>query len=319
MTEQYLHNHKDFESLIRIVAEEKHIQPYLIEKDYWIMQVLYGLQQQGYDFELKGGTSLSKGYKIINRFSEDIDVQINPPDALGVITNTKKIKAAHVKSRQDYYDGLARQIKIDGIVNIVRDTEFDDLDYYRSAGIRLKYHSYTEALPTLKEGILLEVGFDDVNPNSPIDISSWAYDYAMALPNPVDVIDNRAKAVKCYHPGYTFVEKLQTVVTKFRIEQSSGKKSKNFLRQYYDLYELLNHKEVLDFIGTEAYQAHKEKRFRGADKEVPLQENEALRFSSKRIFASYETRYLATSDLYYNGQTAFREIIDRIHQYLPQL
>jgi predicted nucleotidyltransferase component of viral defense system len=48
-----------------------------VEKDYWIMHALYGLQQQGIEFELKGVTSLSKGYGLIQRFSEDIDIHIN--------------------------------------------------------------------------------------------------------------------------------------------------------------------------------------------------------------------------------------------------
>jgi DNA polymerase-3 subunit epsilon len=39
------------------------------------MQVLYGLKQQKFDFELKGGTSLSKGYQIIHPFSELRDGQ----------------------------------------------------------------------------------------------------------------------------------------------------------------------------------------------------------------------------------------------------
>ena len=72
MPADYLHNHKDFAALIRIVASEKRIDPALVEKDYWIMRGLYGLQQLGLTFELKGGTSLSKGFKIIDRFSEDL-------------------------------------------------------------------------------------------------------------------------------------------------------------------------------------------------------------------------------------------------------
>jgi Nucleotidyl transferase AbiEii toxin, Type IV TA system len=67
----YLHNHPEFADLIRIVAEEKGIDPALVENDYWIMHCLYGLQRLGLKFELKGGTSLSKGYQIIDRFSED--------------------------------------------------------------------------------------------------------------------------------------------------------------------------------------------------------------------------------------------------------
>ncbi|MBX9621550.1 MAG: nucleotidyl transferase AbiEii/AbiGii toxin family protein [Alphaproteobacteria bacterium] len=71
MSLNYLHNHPDFSELIRIVGEERSIDPALIEKDYWIMHCLFGLQQTGMTFELKGGTSLSKGYGIIHRFSED--------------------------------------------------------------------------------------------------------------------------------------------------------------------------------------------------------------------------------------------------------
>ncbi|WP_425485263.1 nucleotidyl transferase AbiEii/AbiGii toxin family protein [Burkholderia guangdongensis] len=41
------------------------------------MQCLWGLQAQGFQFELKGGTSLSKGFGIIHRFSEDIDIRMS--------------------------------------------------------------------------------------------------------------------------------------------------------------------------------------------------------------------------------------------------
>jgi hypothetical protein len=65
----------------------------------------------------------------------------------------------------------------------------------------------TEALDGLREGVLLEVGFDAVTPNAPKDISSWVYDHATGK---VDIIDNRATAVPCHDPGYTFGEKLCT-------------------------------------------------------------------------------------------------------------
>ena len=78
MPVDYLHNHKDFVDLLRIISEDSGIDAGLVEKDYWIMHVLYGLKKQGFVFELKGGTSLSKGYKIINRFSEDVDIHIKP-------------------------------------------------------------------------------------------------------------------------------------------------------------------------------------------------------------------------------------------------
>ncbi len=73
----YLHNHPQFADLIRIVAAERGIDPALVEKDYWIMHCLYGLQKSGFTFQLKGGTSLSKGFQAIDRFSEDLELHRN--------------------------------------------------------------------------------------------------------------------------------------------------------------------------------------------------------------------------------------------------
>ena len=55
------------------VIERFHESSYLIEKDYWLMHGLWALQKQGWQFQLKGGSSLSKGFGIIQRFSEHID------------------------------------------------------------------------------------------------------------------------------------------------------------------------------------------------------------------------------------------------------
>ena len=57
------------------------------------MHCLYGLQQLGMTFELKGGTSLSKGFQIIDRFSEDIDIRIEPPPDRHVKTGTQSRQA----------------------------------------------------------------------------------------------------------------------------------------------------------------------------------------------------------------------------------
>ena len=61
------------------VAAQKGILPNAIEKDYWVSMVLRALfkQQYAYAFVFKGGTSLSKGWGLIERFSEDIDLAID--------------------------------------------------------------------------------------------------------------------------------------------------------------------------------------------------------------------------------------------------
>ncbi len=313
MQADYLHNHDDFPDLIRIVADEMGITPVLVEKDYWIMHCLYGLQQIGMHFELKGGTSLSKGFGIINRFSEDIDIRIEPPVGRNVFIKRNQDDPKHVESRKAFYDWLRDNVNIDGIDEVLRDHEFDDAKL-RSGGIRLIYPEVTGMKSDLKEGVLLEVGFDDVTPNVIKNITSWAYDYAVGK---VKVIDNRAQEVLCYDPGYTLVEKLQTISTKYRNQQASGTFPKNFLRHYYDVYCLLGVESVRDFIGTDNYLAHKAKRFRSENKD--LTSNEAFLLSASEIRSLYTEQYEATGSLYYKERPSFDEILARITEFSEKL
>jgi hypothetical protein len=316
MPRDFLHNHPQFADLIRIVAEEKSIDPALVEKDYWIMHCLYGLQQLGYTFQLKGGTSLSKGHKIINRFSEDIDILIEPPSGRDVKTGRNHDKPAHIQSRKDFFDWLAQTIKIDGITKVERDTAFDDVPNYRNGGIRLIYIGITESMDGLRDGVLLEAGFDKVAPNTPKDISSWLYDRAVA--SKVDIIDNRAKAVPCYDPSYTFVEKLQTISTKFRKQQAEGGDPVGFMRHYYDVHELLQQPEVQRFIGTEEYKQHKQKRFRQGDNQN-IAENEAFLLNDAETRALYADAYERSSALYYADKPNFDEILAEIKKWISKL
>lgn len=314
MAADYLHNHPQFADLIRIVAEAKGIDPALVEKDYWIMHCLYGLQKLGLKFELKGGTSLSKGYQIINRFSEDIDIRIEPPAELDVKTKPNHKKHQHVESRKRFYDWLAETIHIDGIAKVVRDKAFDD-KHYRSGGVRLSYEGLFSLPPDLKEGVLLEAGFDVVTPNTPQDISSWTYDHAATK---VDIIDNRAKGVACYDPGYTFVEKLQTISTKFRRQQEKKGSPIDFMRHYYDAYSLLQRPEVQAFVGTDAYNAHKKERFRQGD-DPDISNNQAFIMSDSETRATYAKAYDATSALYYSGKPTFDQILEEFTTWAKRL
>ena len=140
-----------------VVSYRLSIAPILVEKDYWIMHCLYGLQAQGMQFYLNGGTALSKGHNIINRFSEDIDVLIEPPITMNVATGKNQNKKAHCESRQNYYDWLANHLQVSGIQDVTRDTVFDD-EKFRSGGVRLHYPTQLQSSIDIKNGILLEVG-----------------------------------------------------------------------------------------------------------------------------------------------------------------
>ena len=313
----FLHNDPEFKDLIPIVSKNLGIDPALIEKDYWIVHSLYGLQQQGIEFELKGGTSLSKGYKLIQRFSEDIDIHISTN--FGFNTEGKEDKPAVKEARKAFYDKLADEISINGIIKVERDHEFDDTEKYRSGGIRLHYSSYTTALEGLKEGILLETGFDTVAPNRPVDIVSWVWEYVKSLNVPMDYIENTARSVLCYEPGYTLVEKLQTIINKYRKELENRDNPKNFMRQYYDVYCLLKDQEVRNFIGTPEYQTHKTARFRGADKNIQLNNHPALLLPDKELRSEFEDRYKKSSKLYYTTQPEFEMILAVIQEHIHLL
>jgi len=160
-----------------------------------------------------------------------------------------------------------------------------------------------------------EAGFDDVTPNTAKDISSWLYDYAA---DKVDIVDNRAKGVPCYDPGYTFVEKLQTVSTKFRQQRKVGDSPISFMRHYYDVYCLLGRADVQAFIGTSAYNAHKDDRFRGGDNQN-IAENGAFTLSDPETRKLYTKAFADSTALYYGKKPTFEEVLARIGEWIDRL
>jgi hypothetical protein len=73
--------HKDneaFSELVAVAAETIGLPEIYVEKDYWISKALKYLSESAYvnDVVFKGGTSLSKAYRLIDRFSEDIDLAV---------------------------------------------------------------------------------------------------------------------------------------------------------------------------------------------------------------------------------------------------
>lgn len=308
----FLHDQPGFKALVENVAKAENIpQLVLVEKDYWIMHALWGLTRQGFKFELKGGTSLSKGYQLIHRFSEDIDIQIHPPESMVVHSGKNRNKKAHVESRKAYFDWLAGEISVPGITGVTRALDFDDPRYYRNAGIALAYNSHFDPAPGIKNEILLEAGFDKTQPNEPLTISSWVYDHG--APGQGGLIDNRAVGIVCYRPEYTFVEKLSAIIRKFRQFLSDGKIRPNFLRHYYDIYMLLGCEDVQSFIGTDEYLQHKAEKIRGADKEF------GLAAALDILRPELEAEYASKSNLYYRGQIPLAEIVERVKSYLDRL
>src|ERR1700687_2959599 len=77
-----LFEHPDFDQAVLQAAEHfrgRGLRPAIIEKDYHVTEALRIIAAMGGDkIIFKGGTSLSKGWNLIQRFSEDIDIFLDP-------------------------------------------------------------------------------------------------------------------------------------------------------------------------------------------------------------------------------------------------
>lgn len=74
----YLHeNREEFGKIVRDVSIEYNLPISTVEKDYYVTMILKLLAEKSENCVFKGGTSLSKGFRILKRFSEDVDITFN--------------------------------------------------------------------------------------------------------------------------------------------------------------------------------------------------------------------------------------------------
>lgn len=126
---------QEWKEIIETVSREVNRTPQMIEKDTIQSMFLMGLSKTELPFAFKGGTSLSKGYGLIDRFSEDIDLSMNVKatesdkrkskneieriaDELGlVLENPEDIQSRHSYNKYEYeYDSLFSDIPLELIV-----------------------------------------------------------------------------------------------------------------------------------------------------------------------------------------------------------
>lgn len=105
---------KDKKQILSIVAHNKGIAPVAVEKDWWVTIVLKALSRTSCAeaLKFKGGTSLSKGWSLINRFSEDIDLLIKREGQLSITTaNHSQLQRLRTKSRTFIHNVLSSELQ----------------------------------------------------------------------------------------------------------------------------------------------------------------------------------------------------------------
>lgn len=98
-----LHNNKElFEQMVLFTSGKLSIEPAIIEKDYYVTLMLKAIAEKQPNMIFKGGTSLSKCYKLIQRFSEDIDLSIETDKATEGMRKRLKVNIVSAIDEQGF-------------------------------------------------------------------------------------------------------------------------------------------------------------------------------------------------------------------------
>jgi hypothetical protein len=212
------------------------VPPIVLEKDYWISQVLRHISE-AYpdDFIFKGGTSLSKGYSLINRFSEDLDLLIVPAErGLGTVDKLMKQMAY---SAAEYIGGEPRP------------QPYPDRGLKRSYVV--SYRGKLEETPLISHGVLMEMGVrGGPQPAEPRTIGSLLGAALVEAGQDAEEFDDlRSCQTPLLHPGRTLLEKLSIAHREsLRLLQADDVPKPNVGRHFFDLYFLLQDDAVLAFL-----------------------------------------------------------------------
>jgi len=141
----YRENKDEWKQIIETVAAEEHRTTQMVEKDTIQSMFLLGLSRSEIQFVFKGGTSLSKAYDLIDRFSEDIDLSMNrkPTES-----EKKKTKTLIMNIAENLGCMLVNpEYDIRGMLKEIIETRFYEPDY-NNITKKLLYEdvSYDEAV-----------------------------------------------------------------------------------------------------------------------------------------------------------------------------
>jgi len=234
-----LHNDEAlFEELIIAASASLGIPEVFVEKDYWVCSVLKSISQMDEEIRekvvFKGGTSLSKAHKLIERFSEDID--------LAVIVDGLS---------QGQAKAFIKKIEKE-IVNSAFSTLSEHPQISKGSRFRKTVHEYPRkisgAMGDAKEVILLEINtYTNPTPNTPQQIGTYIFDFLMDQEKEDGLIATYGLEpfeVNVLDMERTLCEKISAIA---RASYGTQAELQSKIRHLYDIYHLLQHPQVQEF------------------------------------------------------------------------
>lgn len=235
--------HKDiklFSDTLRAASQHLDIKLEFVEKDYWITLVLSRLAKSKYAKEavFKGGTSLSKGYNLIERFSEDVDIAIiNDNDKSG-----NEIKTIIRTIEKEITPDLT-ELKMDGVT---------------SKGSRFRKSVFTypaaeKSNPNNK--LIVEINsFANPFPFQQLSVRSMVSDFLLHTGNDKFIEEHGLHPfeVNVLSKEQTLLEKLISLI-RFSFYEDPVQSISGKIRHFYDLYYLMNNAECIKFVESDSF------------------------------------------------------------------
>jgi hypothetical protein len=234
--------------LLDIVSAAKKLPRLAIEKDWWVTVVLMAISKTKYSdlYSFKGGTSLSKGWNLIERFSEDADIAIKREGRFSINGDTKSQLAKVRRSSRHYItkelpEELTNILSQMGVYNfsvepeISRFIEGKDIELRADTHPSVLYVNYKSVLPETSEYILsrVKIEISCLSMNEPIEEKIISSFISEVKPDTDEV---RVK-FKTVLPTRTFLEKIFLLHEEFQKEKP---RSKRMSRHLYDLERLMD-------------------------------------------------------------------------------
>jgi len=238
VTRPFLHDDEEFEQLVRIVADQRGISEGVVEKDYWVTHALWWLKRSGLEIYFKGGTSLSKAFGLIHRFSEDVDLTIERGAFKGLpeLGNLRSRSPTAVKKRRDFFQALESAMDISGMTGRKLISPLDEK--WISVEIELYYPNHFALPAGMRPFIRLEPGLRPWKPPTvQRDLTSFLHDHLSELGLLGNYLENRPNNVPCVHPFLTMADKLDSVTKRYLRDDF---KPEEFVRHYEDLAHLVD-------------------------------------------------------------------------------
>lgn len=233
-----LHTNKEnFQNAILATAKLFGIREVYVEKDYWVTVTLYEIFHSDLANQVvfKGGTALSKCYKLIDRFSEDIDLVVLRNE--GESDNRLKNK---IKAIGKVVENVLPEIEVAGLT-------------HKKGNIRKTVHRYEKLFRKnpgqVRENIILEsTWLGNSEPFTEIQISSYVYEMMMYREQQAQIEKyNLAPfTVQVLSKERTFCEKIMSLV-RFSRSNDSITDLRNKIRHIYDIHQMLKNDELRAF------------------------------------------------------------------------